>query len=84
MILMICIVMPESKCAISQADIRWKEMEAHMADIIIVTVLAIAVFFVVRSQLHKLRSGQCGGDCAGCHGSCAECQSCADSTERNV
>ena len=55
-----------------------------MADIIIVTILAIAVFFVVRNQLHKLRSGQCCGDCAGCNGSGAECQSCTDSTKGNV
>ncbi len=54
-----------------------------MADIIIVTILAIAVFLVVRSQLHKLRRGQCGGGCAECPGSCAGCQSCADSPEQN-
>ena len=52
-----------------------------MVDIIIVTILAIAVFFVVRDQLHKLRSGQCGGGCAGCPGSSAGCQGCADSSE---
>lgn len=42
-----------------------------MADIIVVAVLAAAVFFIVRSQLHKLRSGHCGG---GCLGGCAEDQ----------
>ena len=51
-----------------------------MADIIVVAVLAAAVFFIVRSQLHKLRSGQCGGGCAegqcggGCPVGCAEDQ----------
>ena len=45
-----------------------------MADIIIITVLGIVVFFVVRSQLHKLRKGQCGGGCEGCQG-CSMCQS---------
>lgn len=54
-----------------------------MADVIIVTILAIAVFFVVRSQLHKLRRGQCGGECAGCPGSRAGCQDCVGSPERN-
>lgn len=44
-----------------------------MADIIIITVLAIAVFFIVRSELKKLKRGQCGGGCAGCSGNCAGC-----------
>ncbi len=52
-----------------------------MADIIIVTVLAIAVFLVVRSQLHKLRKGQCSGECTGCFGGCAGCGSCAEPPE---
>lgn len=46
---------------------------AHMGDIIIVTVIAIAVFFILRSQIRKLRRGQCGGGCAGCSGSCCGC-----------
>lgn len=54
-----------------------------MTDIIVVTGLAIAVFLIVRSQLHKLRKGQCGGGCAGCSGNCTECQSCADPPEEN-
>lgn len=41
-----------------------------MADIIIITTLAVIVFFIVRSQLRKLRKGQCSGGCAGCSGSC--------------
>lgn len=49
-----------------------------MADIIIVTALAIVVFFIVRGQLRKLRRGQCSGGCAGCSGSCAGCRSCAE------
>lgn len=65
---------------VSWISIRQEGMEALMMDIIVVTALAIAVFFVVRSQLHKLRSGQCGG---GCSGNCAGCQSCANSTEEN-
>ena len=39
-----------------------------MADIIIIAVLAIIVFFILRSQLGKLRKGQCAGGCAGCAG----------------
>ena len=32
-----------------------------MADIIIIAVLAIIVFFILRSQLGKLSKGQCAG-----------------------
>lgn len=42
-----------------------------MADIILITALLIAVFFVVRTQLRRLSRGQCpdccGGNCAACH-----------------
>lgn len=55
-----------------------------MADIIIVTALAIVVFFIVRGQLHKLRRGQCSGGCAGCSGSCAGCRSCAEAPKEQV
>lgn len=48
-----------------------------MADIIIITVLAIAVFFIVRSELKKLKRGQCSGGCAGCTGSSGSCAGCA-------
>ena len=44
-----------------------------MADIIIIAALAIIVFFIVRSQLRKLRKGQCSSGCAGCCGSCSGC-----------
>ena len=54
-----------------------------MTDIIVVTVLAIAVFFIVRSQLHRLRSGQCCGGCGGCTGSCTGCQGGMDAPEGN-
>lgn len=62
-------------------NMRQKGTEETMADVIIVMVLAVTVFFVVRSQLHKLRSGQCGGGCAGCPESCAGCRDCADPSE---
>ena len=44
-----------------------------MGDIIIVTVIAAAVFFILRSQIRKLRRGQCYGGCAGCSGNCSGC-----------
>lgn len=44
-----------------------------MADIIIITILAIAVFFIIRSQLRRIRRGECSGGCAGCTG-CSHCQ----------
>lgn len=57
-----------------------ERMAVYMADIIIITVLAIIVFFVVRSQLHRLRKGQCGSGCAGCQ----SCPMCQDSAEKCV
>lgn len=48
-----------------------------MADIIIIAVLAIAVFFIVRGELKKLKRGQCSGGCAGCAGSSGNCAGCA-------
>lgn len=50
-----------------------------MADIIIITIIAIAVFFIVRSELKKLSRGQCSGGCTGCSGNCS---SCADTAVR--
>lgn len=51
-----------------------------MADMIIIAALAAAVFFILRGQIRKLRSGQCAGGCAGCSaggsgcgGSCGGC-----------
>lgn len=53
-----------------------------MADAIIITVLAIIVFFVLRSQLRKLRRGHCIGGCAGCSGSCSGCMNASDDDVR--
>lgn len=44
-----------------------------MADIIIITIIAIAVFFIIRGELKKLRRGRCGGGCSSCNGSCNGC-----------
>jgi len=63
------------KCRISLQNGKMEEMEAYMADIIIITVLVVAVFFILRSQFGKRRKGQCGGGCSGCAG-CSGCQSC--------
>lgn len=49
-----------------------------MVDILIITVLAIVAFFILRSQLHKLRSGQCSGGCPGCSGTCGGWSRCAE------
>lgn len=43
-----------------------------MIDIIIITVIAIAVFFIVRHELRRLRRGRCCGDCAGCGSICKD------------
>ncbi len=48
-----------------------------MADIIIVGVLAVIVFFVLRGELRKLRRGQCSGGCSGCAGCSAGCPCCS-------
>lgn len=42
----------------------------NMADVIIITVLAVAVFFVIRRELKKLRKGQCCSGCAECKRNC--------------
>lgn len=52
-----------------------------MADIIIVAVLAIAVFLIVRARLHKMRSGSC---CSDCSGSCSSCSVCSETKEEEV
>lgn len=42
-----------------------------MADIILITAIAIIAFMVIRRQLHRLRRGGCGcGNCNGCGGDC--------------
>ncbi len=67
-----------------------------MADMIIIAALAAAVFFILRGQIRKLRSGQCAGGCAGCSaggsgcggsggsccGGCAGCGGACASEER--
>ena len=67
--------MQSRKCTVSIEYLYHRLMEGkeQMADIIIITALAIVVFFIVRSQLRKLRRGQCGGGCAGCGGNCSSC-----------
>ena len=50
-----------------------------MADMIIIAALAAAVFFILRGRLRRLRSGQCGGGCAGCAGGGSGCMGCGGS-----
>lgn len=52
-----------------------------MTDIIIITIIAVAAFFILRSQLRKFRRGQCGGGCAGCGGACGGCGGCASAAD---
>lgn len=46
----------------------------HLADIVIIAILVTAVIFIVHGQIQKSRRGQCGSGCAGCTGSCYNCQ----------
>lgn len=41
-----------------------------MADLVIIAAIAAAVFLIVRRELRRLKSGQCGEGCGGCGGSC--------------
>ena len=52
-----------------------------MADIIIITVLIIVAFLVIRTRLHKIRSGSC---CSGCSGSCSSCSTCEEMEQKQV
>lgn len=42
-----------------------------MADMIMITVLAITAFMVIRGRLRRIGKGCCSGGCAGCSG-CSE------------
>lgn len=46
-----------------------------MGDVVVITVIVTAVFFILRSQVRKFRKGQCSGGCAGCSGGCSGCMS---------
>lgn len=53
-----------------------------MVDVLIIAVLAVTVYFIVRSQLGRLRKGRCCGDCAGCCNSCGgDCGTAESKTE---
>lgn len=45
-----------------------------MADIIIIAILVVVVFFILKAQIGRRRRGECSGGCAGCSG-CAGCHS---------
>ncbi len=50
----------------------------YLPDIVIITILAVAVFFIVRSLIRGRGNGRCGGGCAGCSG-CGGCTGCGSS-----
>lgn len=41
-----------------------------MIDILLVVLIGIAVFFILKRELRRLKKGQCSGGCAGCCGDC--------------
>lgn len=41
-----------------------------MIDVIIIAVIAMAVFFIVRRELRRFRKGQCCSGCSGCNCGC--------------
>ena len=53
-------------------------LASHAADLIVIAVIAAAVFFVVRGMIRDKKAGKpsCGGSCAGC-GACAGCAGCS-------
>ena len=44
-----------------------------MGDVIVITVIVIAVFLILCGQIRKFRRGQCSGGCAGCSGCGSGC-----------
>lgn len=48
-----------------------------MADIVILTVMGLCVFFIIRSFVKKAKSKElgCGCDCSGCSGCINSCSS---------
>ena len=54
---------------------------SHIADVVIIAVIALVVFFVVRGMIRDKKAGKssCGGSCAGC-GACAGCSGCSSCT----
>ncbi|MBD5544834.1 MAG: FeoB-associated Cys-rich membrane protein [Lachnospiraceae bacterium] len=49
----------------------------NMADIVILTVMGLCVFFIIRSFVKKAKSKElgCGCDCSGCSGCINSCSS---------
>lgn len=44
-----------------------------MGTLLVLIILAIVVFFIIRSMVHDKKNGksiQCGGDCKHCGGGC--------------
>ena len=47
-------------------------LAAHVADIIVIAVLAVILFFVIRGMVRKHKAGGgCGCGCSGCSKACS-------------
>lgn len=56
-------------------------IKLNLANIIVIAVIALVVFFIIRSMVMDKRAGRssCGGNC----GSCAGCGACHPQTEES-
>ena len=63
-------------------------LASHIADIVIIAVILLVVFFITRGMIRDKKAGKssCGGSCAGCGAcaGCAGCNSCTDSSNSNA
>lgn len=57
---------------------------SYLADIVIIVILAAAVFFILRGQIRRLHQGQCSGGCHGCSGNCSGCMNIHADTEKKL
>jgi hypothetical protein len=49
-------------------------MDGFLGNAIVITILAVVVFFIVKSIIKDKRNGKspaCGGDCSKCGGACS-------------
>ena len=48
-------------------------IKLNLANIIVIAVIALVVFFIIRSMVMDKRAGRssCGGNCGSCAGCCA-------------
>lgn len=60
----------ENKHIVFIINDTFREQEVVMIDVIIIAVIAMAVFFIVRRELRRFRKGQCCSGCSGCNCGC--------------